>query len=211
MKAISKLHYVTPQPGGENFYTDIEKALDGGIDWVQLRMKDLMYNEMKFVAIRVQNICKEYSATFIINDYVDLALLIEADGVHLGLGDMPTDRARVILGRDKIIGGTANTYHDVKMRYRSGADYVGIGPLRFTSTKSNLSPVLGMDGYRKIVTYCKADSVYLPLIAIGGITPEDVPVLLTEGIHGIAVSSAISLSDTITHTARQFVQLVSQH
>ncbi len=210
MKTISKMQYVTPQPGGETFYTDIEKALDGGVDWVQLRMKDLMYNEMKFVAITVQNICRKYSAMFIINDHVDLALLIDADGVHLGLDDMPVERARAMLGYDKIVGGTANTYHDIKMHYNGGADYVGVGPLRFTHTKNNLSPVLGLDGYHKMMTYCNADFLHMPVIAIGGITKEDVPEIVALGVYGVAVSSAISMSDNVTHTARDFVKLVSQ-
>lgn len=211
MKTISKLQYVTPQPGGETFYEDLAKALEGGVDWVQLRMKNLMYNEMKFVATNVQNLCKKHHARFIINDHVDLALLLDADGVHLGLDDMPVERARIMLGHDKIIGGTANTFHDLKEHFIGGADYVGVGPLRFTHTKQNLSPVLGIDGYHRIMTYCKADYIHLPVIAIGGITPEDVEPLFAQGIHGIAISSGISMADDITISARQFVKLVSQH
>jgi len=208
MNTISKLQYVTPQPYGEEFFADLEKALDGGIDWVQLRMKDLTYNEMTFIGIRVRELCNKKGATFIVNDHVDLAAMLGADGVHLGLNDMPVSRARKLLGAGKIIGGTANTYHDLKIHFNDGADYVGVGPLRFTDTKKNLSPVLGLEGYRKIVTYCNADQIAIPIIAIGGIVPEDVRPLISEGVFGIALSSAIAQSADIAATAQNFKKLV---
>ena len=94
--------------------------------------------------------CKEHDAILILDDHVELAQKLEVDGVHLGKTDMPVAEARQLLGEAFIIGGTANTFEDVEMHYRAGADYVGIGPFRFTTTKKNLSPVLGIEGYTSI-------------------------------------------------------------
>ncbi len=135
--------------------------------------------------------CHKHGATFIIDDHVELVKQLKADGVHLGKNDMPIDEARRILGKDFIIGGTANTFEDVRMHAEAGADYIGCGPFRFTTTKKNLSPVLGLEGYTDIVSKMKAEGINLPIVAIGGITKEDIPSLMKTGINDIALSGSI--------------------
>ena len=104
---------------------------------------------------------------------------------------MPIDQARAILGKDRIIGGTANTFEDIVSHWKAGADYIGCGPFRFTTTKKNLSPLLGLEGYRKIISRMEAEGIRIPVIAIGGITAEDIPSILATGVGGIAVSGTV--------------------
>ena len=174
-------------------YEDSAKiALDGGCRWIQLRIKDAEEEFLEQMALTVQSMCREYGATFIIDDNVLLAKKIGADGVHLGKNDMPVAQARQILGEKFIIGGTVNTFEDILYHLKNGTpDYFGCGPFRFTSTKKNLAPVLGFEGYRDIVLKMREKGVEIPLVAIGGITKEDIPQLLECGVSGIALSGSI--------------------
>ena len=166
-------------------------ALQGGCKWVQLRMKDSPAEEKKEVAINVLKLCKEHDAVLIIDDDVELAKEINADGVHLGKKDMPVSEARQILGQGMIIGATANTFEDIVIAKQSGADYIGLGPFRFTTTKKGLSPILGLDGYKTIMKKMDEASIDIPVVAIGGITKEDVPQIIRTGVNGIAISGAV--------------------
>jgi thiamine-phosphate pyrophosphorylase len=167
-------------------------ALEGGCRWVQLRMKDVEESLLMETAIIVQKMCKEYGATFIIDDNVLLAKRIKADGVHLGKHDMPIAEAREILGEQFIIGGTVNSFEDILFHLQGAApDYFGCGPFRFTSTKKNLSPILGMEGYRHIIQQMRNHNLHIPLVAIGGIAKDDIPSLLACGVDGIALSGSI--------------------
>ena len=179
-------------------YTYIDSArlaLEGGCRWIQLRMKDASYEEIKATALTLQSLCRQYHATFIIDDNVALVKEIQADGVHLGKNDMPIAQARLVLGNDYIIGGTANTFSDVLQHYQAGANYIGCGPFRFTTTKKNLSPILGLDGYSNIIRQMKEHHITLPIVAIGGITYEDIPSIMQTGVTGIALSGTILNSD----------------
>jgi len=187
LKDVSRLHFITQDIEGLSHAVLAEEACKAGVDWVQLRLKNKSELDCLAIAEEVQNICKKYKAKFIINDNVLLAKKLMADGVHLGKSDMPVDEARKILGKNFIIGGTANTSEDVKRLNEAGADYIGLGPFRFTVTKENLSPILGIEGIKKACINSK-----IPVIAIGGITPKDVPTIMETGVHGIAVSSAIN-------------------
>ena len=155
-------------------------ALEGGCRWVQLRMKDASEEELKTTAMHVQELCRQYGATFIIDDHVDLVKEIGADGVHLGKLDMPIKKARKMLGKGFIIGGTANTFADIRQHVADGADYIGCGPFRFTTTKQKLSPTLGLDGYRSILAQMQEEGISIPIVAIGGITRADIPFLKAE-------------------------------
>lgn len=166
-------------------------ALEGGCRWIQLRMKEAPLQEIEDIATKVKKMCRAYDATFIIDDHVELAKRIGADGVHLGQKDMPVDKARRILGNGFIIGGTANTSEQIALLAQAGADYIGCGPYRYTSTKKNLSPILGLNGYRKIVEAMQKGMIRLPIVAIGGITKEDIPSLMQTGLTGIALSGSI--------------------
>lgn len=180
-------------------------ALQGGCRWIQLRMKDAMEIDFLRAAKKIRRLCDEYHATFILDDHVEWVGLTGADGVHLGKNDMPVDEARKMLGRNKIIGGTANTFEDVERLFRQGADYIGCGPFRFTTTKKNLSPVLGLEGYRDITAQMKAHDILLPIVAIGGILHQDIPAIMQTGVTGIAVSGAILNAENPVEEMRLFI------
>ena len=155
------------------------------------------------IAEETKKVCQKYGAKLIINDNVLIAKEIGADGVHLGKEDMNPKEARKILGDNFIIGGSSNTIDDVKWLMDNGVDYIGIGPYRFTSTKQNLNPVLGLKGIAGIITQFPNSSI--PFIAIGGIKLEDVEPLMQTGIHGVAVSSAINMAGDKTEATLKFV------
>ena len=180
-------------------------ALQGGCQWIQLRMKGCTDEEVEPIAVRLLKACHEAGATFILDDRVELCKKIQADGVHLGKNDMPVNEARAFLGEDFIIGGTANTYEDIKKLKYSGADYVGCGPFRFTTTKENLSPVIGLEGYREIMAKIKSEGLRIPICAIGGITLEDVMPIIETGIQGIAVSGAVLRADNPVQMIKQIL------
>ena len=190
---IPPLHYLT-QTGkhGETHAQMAHRACQAGVRWVQLRIKDSPLATVREQAAETLAICREFGATLIINDYVEVALELNADGVHLGKTDKDITEARKLLGPNKIIGGTANTFEDIKTLISKGVNYIGLGPFRFTATKQNLSPVLGLEGYRHILQQCQTLPIHPPIIAIGGIQPTDVAPLLSTGIHGVAIASAIN-------------------
>ena len=191
----NKLHYISQGNTVEEQLHNIHKALDNGCDWIQMRFKNQNALEVFTLAEAVKMLCKEYLATFIINDNVHLAQQLDADGVHLGLSDMKVEEARILLGKTKIIGGTANTFEDVFHRTAENCDYIGLGPFQFTTTKQNLSPILGLEGYRSIIKQMKIKNIQIPIYAIGGITLENIQDLMETGIHGIAVSGLITQSE----------------
>ncbi|MCQ2222413.1 MAG: thiamine phosphate synthase [Bacteroidaceae bacterium] len=185
------LQFITHYTESIGYLDSVRIALEGGCRWVQLRMKNATPDEIRPMALEAQRLCREAGATFIIDDHVELVGELKADGVHLGKNDMPIDEARRMLGPDCIIGGTANTFEDVEMHWRNGADYIGCGPFRFTTTKEKLSPVLGLEGYREVVGRMKAAGISLPIVAIGGITAEDIPAIMQTGVTGIALSGTV--------------------
>ena len=202
------IQFISHQNDRYSYLDGIRLALEGGCKWVQLRMKDATDDEVRPIAIEAQRLCRENGATFIIDDRVALVKELHADGVHLGKDDMPIAEARQILGEEYIIGGTANTLDDVKRHYASGANYIGCGPFRFTTTKKRLSPILGLDGYESIVEGMKREGIDLPIVAIGGITADDVPSILATGVTGIALSGAILNADNPVDETRRFVGMV---
>lgn len=187
----SKLQFISHFTNTLTYIDGIRLALEGGCRWIQLRMKDATDEEVLPIALQAQEMCKKYDATFIIDDRVQMVKQIKADGVHLGKNDMPIAEARQILGGDFIIGGTANTFEDVKAHYEAGANYIGCGPFRFTTTKQRLSPILGQEGYRRIVNEMKVQHISIPIVAIGGITLTDIPAIMQTGVTGIALSGSI--------------------
>lgn len=187
-----KLQFITHHTDTYSYIDTVRIALQGGCRWIQLRMKDADDSLMEKTALTVQEMCRFYNATFIIDDNVLLAKKIKADGVHLGKNDMPVDEARKILGNQFIIGATVNSFTDILHILQSATpDYLGCGPFRFTSTKKNLAPVLGYDGYNTIIKQMKDNNIHIPLVAIGGISKADIPQLLKTGVNGIALSSSV--------------------
>lgn len=184
-------------------------ALEGGCRWIQLRMKDASPEEWMRTGAEVEALCRRYGATFILDDHVEWVDVLHADGVHLGKSDMPIDEARRLLGQDRIIGGTANTLEDVMLHAVRGADYIGCGPFRFTTTKEKLAPTLGLEGYRRILDGMKKKGISLPLIAIGGITKEDIPALMETGVDGIALSGTILRAGSPTEETRNILRILN--
>lgn len=206
-----RLQFITHYNECYSYEDSAKIALDGGCRWVQLRIKDAEEEFLEQMALRVQSMCREYGATFIIDDNVLLAQKIGADGVHLGKNDMPVTQARQILGEKFIIGGTVNTFEDILYHLNNGTpDYFGCGPFRFTSTKKNLAPVLGFEGYRDIVLKMREKGAEIPLVAIGGITKEDISQLLECGVSGIALSGSIINAENPVREMADVIEILTK-
>ena len=196
-KSISRLHVITDD------LNVILQACAAGADWIQLRIKGQSMEVIEQTATSALDICNSHGATLIINDHVQLTKKIKAHGVHLGKNDMHPQEAREFLGPDCIIGGTANIIEDIRA-IQHHVNYIGLGPFRFTQTKQNLSPTLGLEGIEALSFGEGLGGV--PIIAIGGITAADVYPLLETGVHGVAVSSAIAKADDIQQATRAFAR-----
>ncbi|MGJ1323557.1 thiamine phosphate synthase [Sphingobacterium faecium] len=190
---FSKIQYISQGNTALEQETNIRKALQAGADWIQLRWKEGNEDQLLTLAICIKQLCFQYGAKLIINDHVHIAKAIDATGVHLGLTDSSILDARLLLGSKKIIGGTANSLSDVQQRIAENCDYIGLGPLRFTSTKEKLSPILGFTGYQEIIQNLRTEGAdYPPIFAIGGILLEDITLLQEMGIYGVALSGLIT-------------------
>lgn len=189
--AAFRLQFITHAPDTAEIIPQVEKALAGGCRWIQLRHKNASPDSLLACGRQIRALCDRYGATFIVDDHVGLVDPLGADGVHLGKNDMPVAQARRILGVRRIIGATANTFDDIAAANDAGADYIGLGPYRFTTTKQKLSPVLGIDGYNDIVARCIAAGIRLPIVAIGGIELPDIAPIISTGVSGVAVSGTI--------------------
>lgn len=201
------LQFITHRTERYSYLQSAQMALEGGCKWIQLRMKDAPLEEVEAVALQLKPLCKEQEAILVLDDHVELARKLEVDGVHLGKKDMPINEARQILGEAFIIGGTANTFEDAVQHFRAGADYLGIGPFRFTTTKKNLSPVLGLEGYASILSQMKEAHIELPVVAIGGINYEDIPDILATGVNGIALSGTILRAENPVEEVRRILNI----
>ena len=202
------IQFITHTNDRYDYLDGVRMALEGGCRWIQLRMKDASEEEILKTAESTRKLCRQYDAVFLLDDYVELVERSGADGVHLGKNDMPIDEARRLLGKGKIIGGTANTFEDIKRIYSAGADYIGCGPFRFTTTKKKLSPILGLDGYSRIIKQMNAYGINIPVIAIGGILLQDVSDIMQTGGSGVAVSGAIlnaNNDDNPVTTMKRFI------
>lgn len=175
----------------------VRRVLDGGADTVQFRQKRGVVRDKLHEAERVVAICREAGVPLLVDDYVDLALAVEADGVHLGQTDFPIEYARKILGPDRIIGGTATTTGQARQVERDGADYVGFGPVYPTDSKDNPAAVKGLRGLEKACT-----AVEIPVVAIGGITADRTRSVLGTGAYGVAVMSAVIRNPDPSEAAR---------
>ena len=186
---IPKLHYISQGSSPDKHLENIRKACESGAKLVQLRLKNLDETILLKTAEKAREITNTYQTRLIINDHYKIAKSVNADGVHLGKTDAHLEKARAHLYDWQIIGGTANTLADCQMLIDKNVDYIGLGPFRFTPTKANLSPILGLEGYSSILQVLQTQT---PIIAIGGITLHDVSMLLKAGIYGIAASGALT-------------------
>lgn len=207
---FASLQLVThPYEGSSPFYQATE-ALKGGCQWIQLRMKKYKRFAVLAEGRKISALKKQYNFHLIINDHPEIAVELGADGVHLGKNDMAPVEARKLLGDNFIIGGTANTIEDIDHLVKGGVDYIGLGPFRFTATKENLSPVLGLQGYSQLIERMDQKGICIPVVGIGGVMLDDVEQLMQTGLYGVAVSSAITKSASIAITTKLFLEKIQK-
>lgn len=190
-RPLGRLYFLTMDEGPIDHLQQVEAACTAGIKWIQLRMKQASDAEVRVTALAAKKITDANGCVLIINDRVEVALEVKANGVHLGKQDMAVSEARKLLGEDMIIGGTANTIEDIREHCEQGVDYIGLGPYRYTTTKKNLSPILGLEGYRQIMRVLKQEQLSIPVVAIGGIEMKDAVSLFDVGLNGIAFSGML--------------------
>ncbi len=203
MKSISNIQYITQATSENLIIEEVTATLDAGVDWIQLRIKNEHLDFIK-VARSIKILTDEYDATLILNDKVTIVNQVDADGVHIGKNDMSITKARELLGEDKIIGGTANTLTDALEIEKLGANYIGLGPYQYTTTKKLLSPVLGIKGYQEI-----CPKIHISIVAIGGLELDDVRELKNKTtIFGIALSGLIYRSDNKAKLVKELKEII---
>lgn len=207
-KEIAKLHFITTDHPTISHAEQAVRAYQAGCKWVQLRMKDTPTELVEQEALKIVPVANAHNAILLMNDHTEIVKKTGAHGVHLGKNDMCPAEARAILGDEYIIGGTSNTIEDIISLIEKGVDYVGLGPFRFTTTKKNLSPVLGLEGYKQIISDLFTMNLEVPIIAIGGILQGDIESLMQTGIHGIALAGAIMAGNDIETNIQNYQQLI---
>ncbi len=205
------LQFITHPSDKYSIPEEVQMVLEGGCKWVQLRMKDASDEEFRQVAQEIIPLCQENNAFLIFDDRVELAMEMSVHGVHLGKHDMSPLQARELMGAEAVIGCTANTAADIMAFKGWDVDYVGLGPFRYTTTKANLSPVIGVEGYKKIVDEVRGADMLLPIVAIGGITLEDIPSIMSTGVNGVAMSGAIINADNPVDYTRRVLEALEPH
>lgn len=198
--AVTDRHWLD----GESLYSQVEKTLEGGTTFVQLREKDLDEADFLEEAKEIKKLCAKYQVPFVINDNVDIALEMNADGVHVGQSDMEAGDVRAKLGPDKIIGVSAQTVEQALLAQERGADYLGVGAVFHTDSKADAAEV----SHETLKAIC--DAVDIPVIAIGGISKDNVSELAGSGICGIAVISAIFAEKDIKNATTQLKSLTKK-
>lgn len=189
---LPKIMFITPNKTKEEIIKECNIVLQEGIKFIQLRMKETSNDEILEVTKQIRPICDKYCAILTVDDKIELLKSNLFDGVHLGKNDMPIKQAKQITQNKYLLGATCNTIQDVQKAIENGADYLGIGPYKYTTTKQNLAPILGLEGYQDIIKNMRDKNLNIPFYAIGGITLEDLLPLKEIGIFGIALSGAIS-------------------
>lgn len=202
------LQFITHPSDRYTIAEEVQMVLEGGCRWIQLRLKDATDEEFRQTALEIIPMCKEHEAFLVFDDRVELAMEMSVHGVHLGKFDMNPLVARETMGAEAIIGCTANTATDIKAFKGKDVDYIGLGPFRYTTTKSKLSPVLGLEGYADIIHEIRAAEIELPVVAIGGITLDDLDDIMATGVNGVAMSGAIiNAPDPVDYTRAVLAKL----
>ncbi len=189
---------------GKTLYEQVEEAIKGGVTFVQLREKKLDEESFLNEALEIQKLCRKYNIPFVVNDSVEIARKINADGVHVGQSDMEAANVRSILGNNKILGVSAQTVEQALLAEKQGADYLGVGAVFPTGSKADADDV----SYDTLKEICSAVSI--PVVAIGGINTNNVSTLKGSGVLGIAVISAIFAKDDIQSATRELKQLTEK-
>ncbi|MFH1082758.1 MAG: thiamine phosphate synthase [Pseudomonadota bacterium] len=181
-----------------------EMAIAGGADTIQFRHKEGSTREMIEIAAQMKRLCADKDVMFIVNDRLDIAMATQADGVHLGQDDFPIPVARELLGKNRIIGGSAATMEEARKCLADGADYVGFGPVYPTGSKDDAGPVSGIETLRKIV-----EAIPIPIIAIGGVDEKNAYDVMRAGAHGIAVISAVCCREDPRQATRGLYEAIT--
>lgn len=202
---INMLQFITHESDRFSIAEQVQMVIEGGCRWIQLRMKEATDEEVRETALELIPMCQENDTFLVIDDRVAVVNELKVSGVHLGKDDMDPLDARELLGPHAVVGVTANTAADILKFKGKDIDYIGLGPFRFTTTKQRLAPVLGLEGYKSVVNAVRAAGVELPIVAIGGISLEDVAPLMATGINGIAVSGSIINAPDPVFATSQFI------
>lgn len=202
MKEKLKLYLVTDSDilGERDFYKSVEDALKGGVTTVQLREKNVDGKEFLEKAYKLRELTKKYNAMFIINDRVDIAMLCNADGVHVGQSDIDAKDVRKLIGKDKILGVSTRTIKESKKALEDGADYLGVGAMFNTSTKKD-AKIVSFDTLKDI-----QENVNIPIVCIGGISLDNISMFDSFNIDGFAVISAILKCDDIYNETKKWIE-----
>lgn len=189
---MDKIYYISQGETPEEHLKNIKNVCEAGCKLIQLRLKNQSVKVYIETALKAKQICDTYNAQLIINDLIEIAKIMNANGIHLGKNDVSPLIAKQLLDSKKIIGGTANTLEDCLNLINQKVDYIGLGPFNFTTTKEKLSPTLGIEGYQPIVSKIREKGYDIPIYAIGGIEEKDFEKLIKVGVSGIAISGLIS-------------------
>ena len=202
-----KLYLVTDPVlhGGRGVLPTVREALEAGVRFVQLRDKNASTGDMLRSALQLKDLCIRYSAWFVVNDRIDVAMASRADGVHLGQSDMPADMARSLMGPDAVIGVSTRTPEEASRACTDGADYIAANLVFRTETKKDVGEPLGLDAVRELSEVCP-----LPLIAIGGVNPDNTGMLIEAGCSGVAVVSAIMNAAEPGKQVRRFLSALDR-
>lgn len=203
---LPKTIYISHQNSHFNYISGVQEALRGGIRFVQLRMKESSDEEVLAAARQLRNECDEHAALLTVNDRIHLLDSGLFDGVHVGRKDMPVAEAKKLTRNRYLLGATCNTFEEIVDAVQKGADYIGLGPFRFTETKKNLAPILGLAGYKRIMEMLRNANLSIPIYAIGGIALNDLTAIKATQVHGIALSSTILSSPNPQETVHSILQ-----
>ena len=201
---IEGLYFVTDSKlTKQGILKDVEQVLEAGCKIIQYREKDKSSEEILKEAKQLADLCKDKDALFIVNDRLDIALAVEADGVHLGQNDLPLDLARKVLGKKKIIGTSNHSIKEAKQSESAGADYISIGPVFHTDTKKDAGLPLGLELLKQVRAITK-----LPIVAIGGVNEENLEDVLQAGADSVAIISAIVLTENPGKSAERIIEKI---
>lgn len=205
------LQFITNAPTISETVRQAKQAIEGGCRWIQIREKNASKSDVCDTLNQLVPYTRNSNVTLLVDDMVECAKLEGVAGVHLGQNDTPIEEARYILGNSKIIGLTVNTISQAQKAIETSADYVGIGPWRYTTTKQNLAPVLGVEGLTEIIKIIRRSKRYIPIVAIGGIVEDDIPDILGCGADGIAVSGQIAKSPNPIVETMKFLKTLKKY
>lgn len=207
-KFISKFHYLTQDLPNRSHVEQTQIACEAGANWIQYRCLSKSDEEMLEELHQIGAICDDWGTTLIITNHAHLVHLADIQGVHIEDIDADLTLIRALIGEDKTLGASANTYEQIVNHIHQGADYIGCGPFGHTDTKPNNSAHWGVKGYQEIAQKLKENNLEIPLIGIGGVQIQNITLLMETGIHGVAVSAAINKSEHPANAYKAMHQLI---